>query len=94
MVIILYIGDNMKTIKLSDYKKEMGTLINVEDEYTYLKDHHKYSINIPYNKLIYNYQTLLNKNEPYFIMCNGGYKSKKITNTLSFYGYDVTNVIK
>ncbi len=84
----------MKTIKYKDFKPSMGTLIDVEDEYTYLKNKTRYSINIPYNKLLYNYMSLLNKNEPYFIVCNGGYKSKKLVNTLTFYGYDVTFVSK
>lgn len=82
----------MKRIKLTEYNASLGTLIDIEDQYTYSKKHHKDSINIPYQKLIYNYKTLLDKNKPYFIVCNGGFKSKKLVNILEFYGYNVTQV--
>ena len=49
---------------------------------------------IPYEQLLTNYKELLDKNKKYFIYCNGGIKSKKATNVLDFYGYDVTYVIK
>jgi rhodanese-related sulfurtransferase len=84
----------LKRIKLSEYNLSLGTLIDVEDQYTYSKGHHKDSINIPYQKLAYNYKTLLDKNKPYYIMCSGGVKSKKIVNILEFYGYNVTQVYK
>ena len=51
----------MKRIKLNEYNASLGTLIDIEDQYTYSKKHHKDSINIPYQKLIYNYKTLLDK---------------------------------
>ena len=84
----------MKRIKLSEYQTSMGTLIDVEDQYTYSKNHHPSSINIPYSNLAYNYKTLLEKDKPYYIMCNGGIKSRKIVSILEFYGYDVTQVYK
>lgn len=84
----------MKRIKLSEYNKSLGELIDVEDQYTYSKVHHPDSINIPYQKLSFNYKTLLDKSKPYYIMCNGGFKSKKIVNILEFYGYNVTQVYK
>ena len=49
----------MKRIKLNEYNASLGTLIDIEDQYTYSKKHHKDSINIPYQKLIYNYKTLI-----------------------------------
>lgn len=82
----------MKRININEYKKEMGELIDVEDQYTYSLKHYPGSINIPYQKLNMNYKTLLDKNKKYYIMCQGGYKSKKIVSILEFYGYDVTQV--
>ena len=58
----------MKRIKLSEYNKFLGELIDVEDQYTYSKGHHPDSINIPYQKLSFNYKTLLDKSKPYYIM--------------------------
>ena len=84
----------MKRIKLNEYNSSLGTLIDIEDQYTYSLNHHKDSINIPYQKLVFNYKTLLDKTRPYYIMCNGGFKSKKLVNILEFYGYNVTQVYK
>lgn len=84
----------MKRIKYKEYNKNLGTLIDIEDQYTYSKSHHPDSINIPYQKLAYNYKSLLDKNKTYYIICNGGFKSKKIVNILEFYGYNVTQVYK
>lgn len=83
----------MKTIKESEYKREMGILIDVKDPISYKEKHHPYSINIYYDKLLMNHNTLLNKNNRYFIMCDKGHKSKQAVRILEFYGYDVTYVI-
>ena len=71
----------------------MGTLIDVRNEIDYKKKHHPFSININYDKLLMNYQTLLNKNNKYYLICSKGNKSKQATRILEFYGYDVTYVI-
>ena len=84
----------MKKIKLSEYNESMGLLIDVEDQYTFSKYGINGSINIPYQRLIYHYKEELDKNKPYYIICNGGVKSKKIVNILEFYGYNVTQVYK
>lgn len=84
----------MKTINIKDYKSYMGKLIDVRPKYEYIKKSISGSINIPYDELIFNHNKYLNKNEKYFLICSGGVKSKKATNILSVYGYDVTNVLK
>ena len=81
----------MKKILLSDYKEYMGIFIDVNDNYKMIV---KNSIHIPYDNLVINYKELLNKSNKYFIYCNSGVKSKKAVNILSFYGYDVTLVVK
>ena len=81
----------MKKILLSDYKEYMGIFIEVNDNYKMIV---KNSIHIPYDNLVINYKELLNKSNKYFIYCNSGVKSKKAVNILSFYGYDVTLVVK
>lgn len=84
----------MKSININDYKSYMGKLIDVRSKYEYIKKNIPGSINIPYEELIFNHNKYLNKNEKYFLICSGGVKSKKATNILSVYGYDVTNILK
>lgn len=81
----------MKKIQLEDYKEYMGTLIDVNNI-----DNHLFntSIHIPYEKLLINHKELLDKTKTYYIYCNGGIKSKKATNILEFYGYNITYVYK
>ena len=84
----------MKSINLFNYNLSMGVLIDIRDKEEYNKKHIKGSINIPYNELIFNHNKYLNKNNKYYLICSGGIKSKKATNILSVYGYDVTNIIR
>ena len=65
---------NMKRMSINNYYKSMGKLIDVQNATDYQKKHHPDSINIPYDKLMLNYKTLLEKNKPYFIVCAKGTK--------------------
>lgn len=80
----------MKRIKINDYFKTLGTLIDIQNVIDYNEYHHPDSINIPYEKLLLNYKSLLDKNKPYYIVCRKGTKSRKAVSILEFYGYDVT----
>ena len=82
----------MKKIFLKDYNSSLGTLIDLEQDnkFGYIPG----SINIPYQKLVYHYKELLDKNKPYYIICSGGVKSKKIVSILELYGYNVIQVYK
>lgn len=83
----------MKVINYKDYNISMGTLIDVENVINYNEEHLREAINIPYEKLLNNHSSYLNKNKKYFITCNKGVRSKKAVRILEFYGYDVTQVI-
>lgn len=83
----------MKTINESDYKKELGILIDVRDPLSFKEKHNPLSVNVYYDKLLLNHNTLLDKNKKYFIICDKGHKSKQAVRILEFYGYDVTYVI-
>ena len=63
--------------------------INVDDKYEYSVYHLPGSINIPYDTLISNYRSLLNKNVKYYINCKNGIKSKRAVTILEYLGYDV-----
>lgn len=80
----------MKRINIKDYTPNLGILIDIEHPNDYQQYHHPYSINIPYEKLLLNYKTLLDKNKSYIIVCNKGTKSRKAVSILEFYGYNVT----
>ena len=80
----------MNKINLKDYD---GSGIFIDINYSPAGIVKKY-IHIPYEKLLSNYKELIDKNHKYYIYCNGGVKSRKAVNILSFYGYDVTLVVK
>ena len=72
----------------------MGQIIDVREKVEYNAKHIEGSINIPYNELIFNHNKYLDKNKRYFLICSGGIKSKRATNILTIYGYDVVNINK
>jgi len=82
----------MKRLNIKDYHKTMGPLIDLQHPIDYQKYHHPDSINIPYDKLMLNYKTLLDKKKSYYIVCHKGTKSRKAVSILEFYGYDVTQL--
>ena len=81
----------MNKIKLKNYSKFMGELIDVNDNKNPNVDSSRH---IRYDDLLINHKEYLNKNNKYYIYCNGGVKSKKVVAMLEFYGYDVTLVEK
>lgn len=83
----------LKSINLSDYNFSMGKLVDIESKDIYNQHHVDGSINIPYETLLYNRERLLNKEETYYIYCQGGHKSKRAVNVLDLYGYNVVQVI-
>ena len=70
----------MKTIKLNEMPNN-GIFINLENEYT------------DYEKLLYNPEKYLNKNNLYYFYCKNGIKSKKVVSILELYGYKVIRVV-
>lgn len=71
----------MKTIKYEEYKND-GVFINLDTEY------------IPYQKLIYEPEKFLNKQNKYYFYCKNGIKSKEVVSRLELYGYNVVRVLK
>ncbi len=82
----------MKRLNIKDFYPSLGTLIDIQNPVDYKVYHHPSSINIPYEKLMLNYKTLLDKNKAYYIVCNKGTKSRKAVSILEFYGYNVTQM--
>ncbi len=75
----------MKVIYESEYKSNMGILINLDTEKKINN-----AINISMDNLITNRNILLDKNKKYYITCKKGYNAKKACSILEFIGYDVT----
>ena len=71
-----------------------GVIIDLEDVITYSNNHLPNSINIPYDMLMFNYKEYLDKNKKYYLYCSKGRKSKKATEILKFYGYNVDQIKK
>ena len=68
-------------------------IIDVSDRSTYNLNHINGSINIPYDELINNYRSYLNKNEKYFLYCKSGKLSRRAYSVLLSLGYKV-NILK
>ena len=83
----------MKSIHISEYNPNLGTLIDIENKEIYMKSHIDGSINIPYETLLYNKDKLLDKNKTYYIYCKGGHKSKRAVSILEMYGFKVVQVL-
>ena len=83
----------MKRINIKDYHSNLGILIDLESKEIYDNSHINGSINIPYKKLLYEKDKLLNKNDTYYLYCKGGRKSRMATNLLEAYGYNVVQVL-
>ena len=83
----------MKTININDYNVSMGKLINVDDKQVFMQSKIPYATNIEMSTLLYNRDRLLNKNETYYIYCQGGRKSKRVVNVLDAYGFKVVQVV-
>lgn len=64
-------------------------IIDVSNSTDYATFHIPNSINIPYDELINNYRSYLNKNDVYYLYCKSGKLSKRATVVLSAIGYKV-----
>lgn len=84
----------MKRIKLSEYNPSMGILIDVQHPEDYKAHPTPESINIYADKLLMNYKKILDPTKRYYIVCEKGYLSRKVTSILEFYGFNVTQVTK
>ena len=70
----------MKTIKLLEYKSD-GIFIDLDINY------------IPYQKLIYDPEKYLNKNQRYYFYCKSGIKSREVVSRLELLDYKVVRVV-
>ena len=84
----------MKRISIHRYTPSMGTLIDLSNPLDFMENHDYRAINIPYQKLLLNYDKFLDKKKAYYLVCSKGIHSSKAVAMLEYLGYDVTQVIK
>lgn len=67
-------------------------VIDIRSIEKYNDNHIPGAINIPQEKLLAYYQKYLNKNETYYIYCQKGLKSLKLSQILNRLGYKIVNL--
>ena len=68
-------------------------IIDIRSIEKYNDNHIPGAINISYNEIMLNPSKYLNRGLTYYIYCQRGITSKKVSNILRSYGYNVINVI-
>ena len=66
----------------------MKIIIDIQDRNEYNHWHYPGSINIPYDDIMNNYRTYLNKNDTYYFYCKSGRLAKRLATILNYLGYD------
>ena len=75
------------------FKLKDPIIIDIRSIEKYNDNHIPKSINIDYNLLINNPNKYLNMNNNYYIYCQRGITSKKVTQILRSFGYNVFSII-
>ncbi len=83
----------MKRIHLREYQRSMGELIDLSSVADFNSNPTPGAKNIPYQKFMLYYDRLLDKNKPYFFICEKGLHSGKVVRMLEYFGYNVTQVL-
>lgn len=80
-------------ISFENYKnnKNKGTLIDIRDKFKYNMNHLNSSINIPVNEILYNVN-ILSKEKIYFLICDSGKVSFKLSRLLNNLGYKTYSI--
>lgn len=69
-------------------------IIDIQDRNEYNLWHYPGSINIPYDELMNNYRSYLNKKDTYYFYCKSGKLAKRVTSVLSYLGYNANYIEK
>lgn len=73
-------------------KVESINLIDVRNRYKYNRGTIGNAKNIEVEELLYNYSKYLNKDDVYYIFCDSGSSSLRLSNILNSMGYKVYNI--
>lgn len=82
------------SISVDEFLKLPDTIsiIDIRNNQSFNNNHIPNAINIPYEKLIVNPNNYLERTKKYYIYCQKGITSKKITSILNNMGYQVINI--
>lgn len=70
-----------------------NNLIDIRDKYEYILSHINRAINIPYTYLVMMPENYLEKEKTYYLYCDSGTKSQKLSTYLNEQGYKTINLI-
>ncbi len=83
------------SISIDELKRILNNNINLIDtrnSYKYSLGTIRGAINIPTEELLYNYQKYLKKGKIYYVFCDTGSSSLRLSNILNSMGYNVYNI--
>ncbi len=69
-------------------------IIDIQDRSEYNLWHYSGSINIPYDELMNNYRSYLNKKDTYYFYCKSGKLARRVSTILTYLGYDAKYIEK
>lgn len=86
---------SIDSIYVDGLDSRIGTieLIDVRESYEFKKGSIKTAKNIPMGELLNSPEKYLSKDKKYYIMCQSGGRSCKVTEALANQGYNVVNVV-
>ncbi|AIO19295.1 Thiosulfate sulfurtransferase GlpE [Candidatus Izimaplasma bacterium HR1] len=94
---MIQIQDGIKHIFPKDFikihKDSTINIIDIREPFELLDLPFENAINIPMNALLTKYNSLLKKDESYYILCHHGQRSYLVTEVLTKKGYDVINIV-
>lgn len=70
-----------------------NNLIDIRDKYEYILSHIDRAINIPYTYLAMMPENYLEKEKRYYLYCDSGKRSRKLSEQLNEQGYNTTDLI-
>lgn len=83
----------MKIIKYKDLMNiNNPIIIDIRDKYEYLNFHIKKSLNIPFHLLWKYPEKYLNFEDTYYLLCEEGYRSKKLSRHLRKLKYNTISI--
>lgn len=84
----------ISSISVSELSRivDRAKIIDIRNVEKYNDNHIPGAINIPYEKLLANYQKYLDPSQTYYIYCQKGLKSLKVSQILNRLGFKTANL--
>lgn len=83
-------------IGIKEFKKRLSSsslnIIDIRNKYKFLNGTIKGAIHIDQKELLYNYNRYLNQNNEYYLLCDHGFSSLKLSKILNSLGYKTYSI--